>query len=82
MAVFTKKKKTTETHRQIDELKEELRSCERLMRRNQAMFEMTVDDSLIEARIYEMKSLAKHHDYLLKSLRRLMQTEQDQTVNV
>lgn len=82
MEAFTKKKVMTDRQKQIDRLKQEIRNCERLMRRTEAMFHMTVDDNLIEARIYEMKSLAKHHDYLISTLRSLVYTEADDTAAV
>lgn len=77
MSVFTKKEVLTPREKQINELKDEIRNCERMMRRTEMMFHMTVDDNLIEARIYEMKSLVKHHDYLITTLRTLMYGEKE-----
>ena len=53
------------------------------MKRTEMLFEMAVDENLIEARIYEMKSLAKHYDYLISSIRELVQEEpRPRAVNV
>lgn len=71
-----KKEELTQKQKQINELKEELRSCQRQMKRTRTLFEMSTDENLIEARIYEMKSLAKHHDYIVSAIRDLMETEQ------
>ena len=71
-----KKEELTQKQKQINELKEELRSCQRQMKRTRTLFEMSTDENLIEARIYEMKSLAKHHDYIVCAIRDLMETEQ------
>ena len=77
MTVFGKKEVLTPRERQINELKAEMRSCEQMMRQTEQLFHMAVDENLIEARIYQMKSLAKHYDYLLATLRRLIYTGED-----
>ncbi len=82
MAIFFKKEVITDRQKQINELKEEIHNCEILMHRTETLFHMAVDDSLIEARIYQMKSLAKQHDYLIKKLRRLMYTDSEQSITV
>ena len=83
MKLLTKKEVLTPRRQQINLLKEELRHCETLMKRTEMLFEMAVDENLIEARIYEMKSLAKHYDYLISSIRELVQEEpRPRAVNV
>ena len=46
-----------------------------MMKRTEMLFEMATDENLIEARIYEMKILAKHYDSLIASIRSLMQED-------
>ena len=53
-----------------EELINELRDVQKLMKQTEMMFHMTVDDDLIEARIYQLKSLAKHQDYLISRLKK------------
>lgn len=65
----------TQQQQEMNSLKVALKECEQLIRQNNAIFEMTVDDALIESRIYEMQSLNKHHEYLLNSLRSLQKQE-------
>ena len=43
---------------------------------------MTVEEDLIEARIYELKSLAKVRDYLIGSIRQLAQAENSESETV
>lgn len=76
---FGKKEFLTPEQIRINELKEELRNCEVMLKRAEQMFDMTTDEYLIEARIYEIKSLIKHHDYLICTLKQLMRKE---TINV
>lgn len=84
MKLFMKKEIVTPRQERIKELKEELRNCERLLKQTEMIFHMTVDEDMIEARIYELKSLAKVQDYLISSLRKLMSAEETEaeTVNV
>ncbi len=83
MKKLSKKEVTTPRQNQINILKEDLRHCEMLMKRTEMLFELATDENLIEARIYEMKSLSKHYDYLISSIRALVQEEtQTQVVNV
>lgn len=83
MKRLSKKEVTTPRQNQINILKEDLRHCEMLMKHTEMLFELATDENLIEARIYEMKSLSKHYDYLISSIRALMQEEaQTQVVNV
>ncbi len=78
-----KKQTLTPRQKQIKELKEDLKYCEQQIKRVQMLFELATDENLIEARIYEMISLTKHHDYLMKTIRNLMLSEEEsQTVNV
>ena len=64
------------------ELKEELKNCERLLKQTEMLFHMTVEEDLIEARIYELKSLAKVRDYLIGSIRQLAQAENSESETV
>lgn len=79
MFKFSKKEVLTQKEQKIEELKEELRNCELLINRAQQMFDMTTDEMLIEARIYEIKGLLRHHDYLINTLKNLIYEEE--TVN-
>ncbi|MBE6887516.1 MAG: DUF2508 family protein [Ruminococcaceae bacterium] len=56
-------------NREVDELIKEIRNCEYLMARNEVLFDMTTDEDLIEAQIYERESLRYQYNYLLKQLR-------------
>ena len=75
MKILSRKEVLTTRQNQINILKEDLRHCEMMMKRTEMLFEMATDENLIEARIYEMKSLAKHYDYLIASIRSLMQED-------
>ena len=68
---LTKKKQLTPYQQEIAQLTKELRNCEKLLKQTEALFHMTVDEHLIEARIYEMKSLAKVQDHLISCIRQL-----------
>ncbi len=74
-------KKLTEKQRRILLLKEDLKECRQRQKRCEMLFELTTDENLIEARIYEMKSLAKHRDYLMSQLREMMSSENTQRQN-
>ena len=54
---------------EIDELVQEIRNCEFLMNRNDVLFNMTADEDLIEAQIYERESLRLQYSYLIKKLK-------------
>ena len=69
MNLVKKQEKLTPQQLQLIQLKEELRSCEKMLKQTEMMFHMTVDEHLIEARIYELKSLAKVQDHLISSIR-------------
>ena len=81
--MFNIKKPTplSEQHQELNRLKDELKECEWLIKRNEMLFDLTVDDALIEARIYEKNSLAKHRQYLLQSIKKLMEHEKE-TVDI
>ena len=86
MNIIKKKEPLTARQPQLIQLKQELKDCERMLKQTEMMFHMTVDEHLIEARIYELKSLAKVQDHLISSIRQLMscpsETVQSETVNV
>ncbi len=83
MKILPKKEVLTSKQKQINELREELRNCEMLLKRTEMLFELATDEKLIEARIYEMKSLSKHYEYLISSIRALMQEDsQTQVINI
>lgn len=83
MINFRKKEVLTPRQRQIKRLKEDLRYCETQIKRTTMLFELATDENLIEARIYELKSLSKHHDYLTSSIKKLMLCEEEKrTINV
>ena len=82
MQIFTQKETVTPRQQRIIELKEELKNCERLLKQTEMLFHMTVEEDLIEARIYELKSLAKVRDYLIGSIRQLAQAENSESETV
>ncbi len=80
-----RKKEQSPKEKRRRTLKEEIRNCEKMIRRAQSLFELSTDGDLIEARIYELKSLNKHYDYLISCARRLEETEEKdfrQAINV
>ncbi len=64
-----RKPQLSENEIKIKELKEELKTCDQLIKSCQSMFELTTDDYLIESRIYQLLSLSKHREYLMHSIR-------------
>lgn len=54
---------------EITELVKEIRNCEFLMARNDTFFNMTSDEDLIEAQIYEREALRYQYNYLIKQLK-------------
>ena len=82
MQIFTQKETVTPRQQRISELKKELKNCERLLKQTEMLFHMTVEEDLIEARIYELKSLAKVRDYLIGSIRQLAQAENSESETV
>ena len=83
MHILKKKELLTADQQRLLQLKSELRNCEKLLKQTEMLFHMTVDENLIEARIYELKSLSKVQDHLISSIRQLTakQTESE-SVNV
>ena len=65
-----KKTENAPACKEREELINELRDVQKLMKQTEMMFHMTVDDDLIEARIYQLKSLAKHQEYLISRLKK------------
>ena len=61
--------KTQEETNEITELIAEIRNCEFLMTRNDVFFNMTEDEDLIEAHIYEREALRYQYNYLIKQLK-------------
>ena len=79
MHLLKKKELLTADQQKLLQLKSELRNCERLLKQTEMLFHMTVDEDLIEARIYELKSLAKVRSYLLNNIKQLMATQTTET---
>ena len=61
--------KVKEESTEITELIAEIRNCEFLMARNDAFFNMTNDEDLIEAHIYEREALRYQYNYLIRQLK-------------
>lgn len=79
MILTKKQEKLSPEEQKLMQLKAELRSCEKLLKQTEVLFHMTVDEHLIEARIYELKSLAKVQDHLISSIRQLMTVQATET---
>lgn len=78
-----RKAEISPVQKQREELIKELRDTQRLLKQAEMLFEMTVEDDLIEARIYHIKSLAKHQDYLIALLKGMEQKNDEKTfVNI
>lgn len=75
MKFLRKKEVVTPRRRQLQRLKEELRRCDMMIKQAVSLFELSDDEDLIEARIYQMKSLAKHRDYILNCIRSMAARE-------
>lgn len=75
MHLLKKKESLTADQQRLLQLKNELRNCEKLLKQTEMLFHMTVDEDLIEARIYELKSLAKVQSYLISSIKQLVETQ-------
>ena len=75
MHLLKKKELLTADQQRLLQLKSELRNCEKLLKQTEMLFHMTVDEDLIEARIYELKSLAKVQSYLISSIKQLVETQ-------
>ncbi len=63
------KTKPTEKDTEIENLKKELENCKFLINRNDTLFNMSTDENLIAAQIYERESLRWQYCYLLNQLR-------------
>ena len=63
------KKKFSQIDLEILEIKKDIKECEQLLARNNVIFNMAIDESLIDAKIYERESLLRHYDYLVKLLK-------------
>lgn len=72
----------TPAQKRINELKEELKYCQQQIERTATLFELATEDELIEARIYELKSLVVHHDYLTKTIKELMMQQETEAINI
>ena len=66
---FILKKKTDENNAEVAELKKELENCRFLIERNDTMFNMSTDENLIDAQIYERESLRWQYCYILSRLK-------------
>ena len=74
-----RKTENSSRQKQKEELISELRDTQRLLKQAEMMFELTVEDDLIEARIYQIKSLSKHQDYLIATLKGLQREKEEKT---
>ncbi len=72
-----KKKVKTEKELEIETLKQELDECKYLMQRNDTFFNMAVDESLIDSKIYERISLSHQYDYIIKQIKYLENPEEN-----
>ena len=63
------KNKADENQQEIDNLKQELEKCKFLINRNETMFNMSTDENLIAAQIYERESLRWQYCYLLAQIK-------------
>lgn len=68
------KKVKTEQQIEMDEIKKDLKECERLIARNDIIFNMAADEGLIDSKIYEREALLHHYDYLIRRLREKQKT--------
>lgn len=74
---FLIKTKPTEAQLEIAELKKELENCRFLIDRNDTLFNMSTDENLIAAQIYERESLRWQYCYLLKLLKEKENADSD-----
>lgn len=58
-----------ENMRCAKELEQDLRDCLASLAKNEAMFNLEVEDALVEARIYERQALQCRYRYLLEKAR-------------
>ena len=69
MLNIIKKRIPNEREKEIEELKAELKRCRFLMYRNEVIFNMTENENLISAQIYEREALRCQYCYLLEQVR-------------
>ena len=69
MFKFIRGQKPTEEQIEIKSLKEELEKCRFLIDRNDTLFNMSTDENLIAAQIYERESLRWQYCYLLNLIK-------------
>lgn len=77
---FLKKSDKSPVQKEKEELITQLRHTQQMLKQAEMMFHMTIDDDLMEARIYHIKSLAKQQDYLITALRQLNSREEDKVL--
>ncbi|MEG0019047.1 MAG: hypothetical protein RR846_00665 [Oscillospiraceae bacterium] len=64
-----KRKLKTDRQMEIEDIKKDIKECEFLLSRNDIIFNMAVDEKLIESKIYEREALLHQYDYLVTQLR-------------
>ena len=75
MFKFLVKDKPTERDIEIRNLKKELENCRFLINRNDTMFNMSTDENLIAAQIYERESLRWQYCYIFNQIKELENTK-------
>jgi len=71
MFKFLTKDKPTERDIEIQNLKKELENCRFLINRNDTLFNMSTDENLIAAQIYERESLRWQYCYIFNQIKEL-----------
>lgn len=71
MFKFLTKDKLSEKDVEIQNLKKELENCRFLIDRNDTMFNMSTDENLIAAQIYERESLRWQYCYIFNQIKEL-----------
>lgn len=61
------KKKKTQDEKEREEILSELERLSDMIKKNEAMFNLSDDDNMLEAMIYEQKALQSRYIYLLKT---------------
>ncbi|HBH95437.1 MAG TPA: hypothetical protein DDX91_06770 [Ruminococcaceae bacterium] len=64
------KKKKTEKDREREELLSELEKLTELIKENELLFNLSDDSNMLEAMIYEQKSLQARYIYLLETAKK------------
>ena len=75
MFKFLAKDKPSERDIEIQSLKKELENCRFLINRNDTMFNMSTDENLIAAQIYERESLRWQYCYIFNRIKALENSE-------